>query len=172
MLNYLRKIIAGWCSVAVRDLTQEVASLRNQLSSTRKNRDEWQAECLGNATKLKAEVDLTDWQRSEITRLEGVCDSLRAEVSLIVDERNDFAADKVRLERELETLRQELSDERHEHAKTTKQLELAGAENQLLSTIHQVDVARREKDLAVEKRAKAEAESSIHSMLASAGEQE
>lgn len=172
MFPYLKKVVAGWCSVAVRDLTQEVASLRNQLSSARKNRDEWQAGCVACQSKLQVEVDLGDWKRKEIERLEAAIERQHEEYGRLLEERNDFAADKVRLERELDAVRDEYADEKHEHAKTTKQLELAGEENRLLTTIHATDVARRMKEQSLEQRTKAEAENAIQTMLATAGEQE
>ena len=61
----------------------------------------------------------------------------------------------------LDTLAAELRDERHEHAKTAKQLELAGEENRLLAAIHETDIARRKREHALLDRERAEAETAL-----------
>jgi hypothetical protein len=61
----------------------------------------------------------------------------------------------------LRSLGAELRDERHEHAKTAKQLELAGEENRLLAAIHETDIVRRKREQAILDRERAEAETAL-----------
>ena len=61
----------------------------------------------------------------------------------------------------LQVLEAELRDERHEHAKTAMQLELAGEENRLLAAIHETDIIRRKREQAILDRERAEAETAV-----------
>ncbi|HEV7225555.1 MAG TPA: hypothetical protein VGN42_22810 [Pirellulales bacterium] len=61
----------------------------------------------------------------------------------------------------VQALEAELCDERHEHAKTAKQLELAGEENRLLAAIHETDIIRRKRERAILDRERAEAETAV-----------
>lgn len=61
----------------------------------------------------------------------------------------------------IQQLEQDLSDERHEHARTAKQLELAGEENRLLCAIHESDVTRRFRETALNNRDRAIAEADM-----------
>jgi hypothetical protein len=61
----------------------------------------------------------------------------------------------------IQQLERELLDERHEHAKTAKQLEIAGEENRLLCAIHESDVTRRFRETALNNRDRAIAEADM-----------
>ncbi len=73
-------------------------------------------------------------------------------------------------EAELERLRGEVRQSQHELDMANKQLELACKENELLAKIHQGDLARRERELAIEKRGKTDAELASQMTIFEAGE--
>ena len=73
-------------------------------------------------------------------------------------------------ETELERLRGEVRQAQHELDVSNKQLELACKENELLAKIHQGDLARRERELAIEKRGKTDAELASQMTIFDAGE--
>lgn len=140
------------------------SKLRDLAAEAKSNHEAWKAsraeaaaQRASNQTlQQQAEILREQLRRAE-TQLSAQQASLAAAESELVElrDRNRALADR------LEALAAELGDERHEHAKTAKQLELAGEENRLLAAIHETDLARRKREQALLDRERAEAETAL-----------
>lgn len=138
--------------------------LRDLAAEARSNQEAWKAsraEAAAQASDnrtLRQQADiLREKLRHAETQLADSCNSLagaEAELVELRDQNRNLAS-------RLDSLAAELGDERHEHAKTAKQLELAGEENRLLAAIHETDVARRKREQALLERDRAEAETAL-----------
>lgn len=140
------------------------SKLRDLAAEARSNHEAWKASRAEAAAQ--AADNRTLRQQAEILR-----EQLRHAETQLADGRNSLAAaeaevvelrDRNReLAGRLDAVAAELGDERHEHAKTAKQLELAGEENRLLAAIHETDLARRKREQALLDRDRAEAETAL-----------
>lgn len=138
--------------------------LRDLAAEARSNHEAWKtsrAEAAAHAAdnrtlRQQAEILRKQLRHAE-TQLADGRHSLAAAEAELVKRRDDHRE----LASRLDSLAAELRDERHEHAKTAKQLELAGEENRLLAAIHETDVARRKREQALLDRERAEAETAL-----------
>jgi hypothetical protein len=140
------------------------SKLRDLSAEAKSNHEAWKASRAEAAAQRASNQTLR--QQAEVLR-----EQLRhAEAELAAEQKALAAAETERGElrdrnRELtarvDALAAELGDERHEHAKTAKQLELAGEENRLLAAIHETDLARRKREQALLDRDRAEAETAL-----------
>lgn len=172
MLRYIRRLVAGWHSQEVCDLAKEVISLTSQRDGLKKNRDEWRTECQENATRLTVETDLGRFSQSEIVRLSDLLDKANSERETLRQSVANRDATLESVRDEVSRLEGELAAEKHDHAMTTKQLQIAGEENRLLAEIHEGNIARRARELAVEKMGKVSAETEISLMSQRAAQEQ
>lgn len=170
MYASIRHVFAAFCSHQVADLTTEIGSLRNQLCSLRKSRDEWRRECQHASAHLAlAERAQQAAAANVAAREEELSRSQSAEHSA-TEQLRAAQGRQASLEADLERLRGEVRQAQHELDMSNRQLELACKENELLAKIHQGDLARRERELAIEKRGKTDAELASQTTMFDAGE--
>jgi hypothetical protein len=140
------------------------SKLRDLAAEAKSNHEAWKASRAEASAQRASNQTLR--QQAEVLREQ----LRRAEAELAAEQKALAAAETERGElrdrnRELtarvDALAAELGDERHEHAKTAKQLELAGEENRLLAAIHETDLARRKREQALLDRDRAEAETAL-----------
>ena len=137
-----------------RDLAAEAKSNHEAWKSSRA---EAAAQRASNQT-LRQQADLL---REQLRNAEAELSAQRKARSVAEAERDELRDCNQELAARLDALAAELGDERHEHAKTSKQLELAGEENRLLAAIHETDIARRKREQALLDRERAEAETAL-----------
>ena len=133
-------------------------------AEARPNREAWQAsrsEAAAHAASNQTLRQQADILREQLRHVETELAECQKSLAAAEAERDEFRGDNRELSARLESLAAELRDERHEHAKTTKQLELAGEENRLLAAIHEADIARRKREQALLDRDRAEAETAL-----------
>ncbi|HUY89081.1 MAG TPA: hypothetical protein VMV10_10130 [Pirellulales bacterium] len=137
---------------------------RDLAAEARSNHEAWKAaraEAAAHAASNRSLRQQADILREQLQHAEtqlAACQTSLAAAEAELGELRE--GDRQRAER-LESLAAELRDERHEHAKTAKQLELAGEENRLLAAIHETDIARRKREQALLDRDRAEAETAL-----------
>jgi chromosome segregation ATPase len=148
----------AFCSQQVAALSREVASLRNQLQALRTSREEWRRECQHVRTKLALAEEAGRDAVSQVAALELDLAARRTAERELTDRLAAAEERAAKLALDLAGVHDDLRRTQHELDLSNKQLELASKENELLAKIHQGDLARRERELALEKRAKADAE--------------
>lgn len=159
----------AYCSQQVADLTRDLGSLRNQLQAVRTSREEWRRECQHVRSKLALAEEAGRDSAGQIASLEKQLDDHRTAERDLADRLAAAEERAAKLGLDLAGVHDDLRRTQHELDLSNKQLELASKENELLAKIHQGDLARRERELALEKRAKADAE--LSSPLAALAEQ-
>ena len=137
---------------------------RDLAAEARSNHEAWKAsraEAAAHAANNQALRQQADILREQLRHAETELAARQKSLALAYTERNELRDRNQELSARLESLAIELRDERHEHAKTAKQLELAGEENRLLAAIHETDIARRKREQALLDRDRAEAETAL-----------
>ena len=142
MYASIRHAFAAFCSQQVADLTTELGSLRNQLCSLRKSRDEGRRECQHASARLA--VAERAHRRLPPASLPRKRNSRSPNLRIAPRPSNCGRSKPVRQARRprLERLRGEVRQSQHELDMANKQLELACKENELLAKIDQGDLAR------------------------------
>lgn len=170
MFASIRRRFAAFCSQQAADMTSEIGSLRNQLHALRTARDEWRRECNQARARLALAERAHQQSAAHATALEQELASSQAAAQAAADQLRQTENGRAGVESELELAIGELRQTQHELDLSNKQLELACKENELLAKIHQGDLARRERELALEKRGKTDAELASHMTVLEAGE--
>jgi chromosome segregation ATPase len=170
MYASIRHAFAAFCSQQVADLTTELGSLRNQLCSLRKSRDEWRRECQHASARLALAERAHQTAAANVAATEEELALSQSAERTATEQLRAVEARAASQQAELERLRGEVRQAQHELDVSNKQLELACKENELLAKIHQGDLARRERELAIEKRGKTDAELASQMTMFEAGE--
>lgn len=170
MYSAIRRAVASLCSQQVADLTKEIGSLRNQVGSLRRSREEWRRECNHARARLALAERENQASAAQAAALEQKLDSSQIAENASNDRLLAAERRAAGLESELERIQTELRQTQHELDMSHKQLELASKENELLAKIHQGDLARRERELAIEKRGKTDAELASQMTILEAGD--
>jgi hypothetical protein len=137
---------------------------RDLAAEAKSNHEAWKAsrtEAAAHAASNRTLRQQADLLREQLRHAETELVGQRQARSVAEAERDELRNRNQELAARLDSLAAELRDERHEHAKTAKQLELAGEENRLLAAIHETDIARRKREQALLDRERAEAETAL-----------
>lgn len=137
---------------------------RDLKAEARSNGEAWKASKAEAAVQAATNLRLrqqADVLREELAHTEADAAAARKSLRAAEAAVHELRGRMNELSDRLQLLEVELRDERHEHAKTTKQLDLAGEENRLLAAIHETDIVRRKREQAILDRERAEAETAV-----------
>jgi hypothetical protein len=140
------------------------SKFRDLAAEAKSNHEAWKAsraEAAAHAASNQTLRQQADILREQLRSAEAELAAQQKAVAAAEAELGELRDRNCELAARLEALAAELGDERHEHAKTAKQLELAGEENRLLAAIHETDIARRRREQALLDRDRAEAETAL-----------